>query len=170
MSALPCSSARSSSAPPPGAYLVPRRARWSDLVLPPPPWRRCTRSSPGSAIRELVFGSWGARRLAGPLVLFNGPSGVGKSFSAAAIATELSIATGDAWTLFALDLGRILSKYVGETEKNLNRLLDALHGRRAILQIDEADGLLGKRGEVSDARDRYANLEVSHMLSRFETP
>jgi hypothetical protein len=155
--------------PPPGAYLVPRRARWSDLVLPPATLAALEEIVAWIRNRELVFGSWGARRLAGPLVLFNGPSGVGKSFSAAAIATELSLATGDAWTLFALDLGRILSKYVGETEKNLNRLLDALHGRRTILQIDEADGLLGKRGEVSDARDRYANLEVSHMLSRFET-
>lgn len=61
-----------------------------------------------------------------------------------------------------------MSKYVGETEANLNALLDALEGRNAVLQIDEADGLLGKRGEVSDARDRYANLEVSHMLARFE--
>ena len=76
--------------------------------------------------------------------------------------------TGGPWALYTLDLGRIMSKYIGETEQNLNALLDALDGRRAILQIDEADGLLGKRGEVTDARDRYANLEVSHMLSRFE--
>ena len=61
-----------------------------------------------------------------------------------------------------------MSKYVGETEANINALLDSLEGRRALLQIDEADGLLGKRGDVSDARDRYANLEVSHMLARFE--
>ena len=61
-----------------------------------------------------------------------------------------------------------MSKYVGETEANLNALLSALEGRNAILQIDEADGLLGKRGEVTDARDRYANLEVSHMLTRLE--
>ena len=74
--------------------------------------------------------------------------------------------TGESWALYVLDLGRIMSKYVGETEQNLNALLDALEGRNAILQIDEADGLLGKRGEVTDARDRYANLEVSHMLSR----
>ena len=84
------------------------------------------------------------------------------------IAAELTRRTGEPWALYALDLGRIMSKYVGETEQNLNALLDALDGRRAILQIDEADGLLGKRGEITDARDRYANLEVSHMLSRFE--
>jgi SpoVK/Ycf46/Vps4 family AAA+-type ATPase len=61
-----------------------------------------------------------------------------------------------------------MSKYVGETERNMNALLDAIDGRNAILQIDEADGLLGKRGEITDARDRYANLEVSHLLSRVE--
>ena len=108
------------------------------------------------------------RKLGGPLVLFNGPSGVGKSFAASAVVTELTRTTGEPWALYALDLGRVMSKYVGETEKNINRLLDAAAGRRAVLQIDEADGLLGKRGDVSDARDRYSNLEVSHMLSRFE--
>ena len=115
-----------------------------------------------------MIGDWGARPLGGPLALFCGPSGSGKSFAAAIIAAELSAQTGETWALYALDLGRIMSKYVGETEQNLNALLDALDGRRAILQIDEADGLLGKRGEITDARDRYANLEVSHMLSRFE--
>jgi SpoVK/Ycf46/Vps4 family AAA+-type ATPase len=102
------------------------------------------------------------------LALFTGASGTGKGLAAMVIASELSEATGEPWALYTLDLGRVISKYVGETEENLNRLLDALDGRRAILQIDEADGLFGKRGEVTDARDRYANLEVSHMLSRFE--
>src|SRR5690606_26886964 len=109
-----------------------------------------------------------AQPAGGPLALFTGASGVGKSIAATAIAAELSELTGEPWALYTLDLGRVMSKYVGETEENLNRLLDALDGRRAILQIDEADGLFGKRGEVTDARDRYANLEVSHMLSRFE--
>ena len=118
--------------------------------------------------RDAVIVDWKARPLGGPLALFCGPSGSGKSFAAAVVAAELSAQTGESWALYALDLGRIMSKYVGETEQNLNALLDALDGRRAILQIDEADGLLGKRGEVTDARDRYANLEVSHMLSRFE--
>jgi SpoVK/Ycf46/Vps4 family AAA+-type ATPase len=62
----------------------------------------------------------------------------------------------------------VVSKYIGETEKNLNRLLDTLHGTDAILQIDEVDSLLSKRGEVKEARDRYANMEVSHLLSRIE--
>jgi SpoVK/Ycf46/Vps4 family AAA+-type ATPase len=112
--------------------------------------------------------AWGGRPTGGPLALFSGASGTGKSYAACVIAAEVAAETGQPWALYTLDLGRIMSKYVGETEENLNRLLDALDGRRAILQIDEADGLLGKRGEVTDARDRYANLEVSHMLSRFE--
>jgi SpoVK/Ycf46/Vps4 family AAA+-type ATPase len=154
--------------PPPGAHLVTRCGDWDDLILP---------ESTLAALRDLVawirqrrevVAKWGARPLGGPLALFSGPSGSGKSFGASIIASELTRRTGEPWALYALDLGRIMSKYVGETEQNLNALLDALDGRRAILQIDEADGLLGKRGEISDARDRYANLEVSHMLSRFE--
>jgi len=153
--------------PPPGAVLETRRARWSDLVVPDKTQR---------ALKDLVswlqfrdqIAAWGGRPSGGPLALFTGASGTGKSLAASVVAAELSAATGEPWALYTLDLGRVMSKYVGETEENLNRLLDALDRRRAILQIDEADGLFGKRGEVSDARDRYANLEVSHMLSRFE--
>jgi SpoVK/Ycf46/Vps4 family AAA+-type ATPase len=154
--------------PPPGAHLVTIEAAWDDLVLPQVALASLRDFTAWIRYRDAVIGDWRARPLGGPLALFSGPSGSGKSFAAAVIAAELTNKTGEAWALYALDLGRIMSKYVGETEQNLNALLDALDGRRAILQIDEADGLLGKRGEVSDARDRYANLEVSHMLSRFE--
>lgn len=153
--------------PPPGAHLETRRGTWDDLVLPETVLRALRDFTAWLINRQKVI-DWGARSLGGPLALFSGASGTGKSYAASVIAAELSAATGEPWALYALDLGRIMSKYIGETEQNLNRLLDALEGRRAILQIDEADGLLGKRGEVSDARDRYANLEVSHMLSRFE--
>jgi SpoVK/Ycf46/Vps4 family AAA+-type ATPase len=95
--------------------------------------------------------------------LFCGPSGTGKTFAAAVIAAELG------WPLYRVDLGRLVSKYIGETEQNLNRLFDAAHGRPMVLQFDEADALFGKRGEVREARDRYANLEVSHLLARIET-
>ncbi|MGB3336091.1 MAG: ATP-binding protein [Devosia sp.] len=156
------------SATPPGATLVSRRATFDDLIVPERTMRALSDFASWVYFGEKVYGEWGARRLGGPLVLFNGPSGVGKSFAASAVAAELGRMSGEKWALYALDLGRIMSKYVGETEKNINRLLDALAGRRAILQIDEADGLLGKRGDVTDARDRYSNLEVSHMLSRFE--
>lgn len=156
------------SATPPGATLVTRKAGFADLVVPASTLRALRDFVSWVRFRGQVYRDWGARRLGGPLVLFNGPSGVGKSFAASVVCAELTRATGDPWALYALDLGRVMSKYVGETEKNINKLLEAVAGRRAILQIDEADGLLGKRGEVSDARDRYSNLEVSHMLSRFE--
>ena len=155
-------------APPPGAHLVTRRAGWDELILPPPAMAALRDLVAWIRQRERVISDWRARRLYGPLALFAGPSGSGKTFAASVVATELGRGNGEPWALYALDLGRIMSKYVGETERNLNALLDALDGQQAVLQIDEADGLLGKRGEVSDARDRYANLEVSHMLSRFE--
>ena len=153
--------------PPPGANLETRRGAWDDLVLPDTTKRTLRDFTAWLKHRQQIIG-WGGRPTGGPLALFSGGSGTGKSFAAAVIAAEIARDTGEPWALFTLDLGRIMSKYVGETEENLNQLLDALDGRRAILQIDEADGLLGKRGEISDARDRYANLEVSHMLSRFE--
>lgn len=154
--------------PPPGAYLVRERADWDDLVLPKASITSLKEYAAWVKHGAAVIDEWQARPIGGPLALFCGPSGSGKSFAAKVVASHLSDITPHHWALYTLDLGRIMSKYVGETEKNLNALLDALDGRTAILQIDEADGLLGKRGEVTDARDRYANLEVSHMLSRFE--
>lgn len=154
--------------PPPGAHLVTGQACWDDLILPEASLAALRDLTAWIRNRSTVISEWQARPIGGPLALFYGPSGSGKSFAATVIASLLSEQTGESWAHYSLDLGRIMSKYVGETEQNLNALLDALDGRRAILQIDEADGLLGKRGEVTDARDRYANLEVSHMLSRFE--
>lgn len=154
--------------PPPGANLVTTQACWDDLVLPEDSLASLRDFTAWIANRTRVISEWQARPIGGPIALFCGPSGSGKSFAATVIAAHLSELSGETWALYSLDLGRIMSKYVGETEQNLNALLDALDGRRAVLQIDEADGLLGKRGEVTDARDRYANLEVSHMLSRFE--
>ncbi len=148
--------------PPPGAHLTRRTAAWEDLVLPEPTLARLRELLAWTRQRRRVERDWRARGLGGPLALFSGGSGTGKTFAAAAIAGELG------WPLYALDLGRVMSKWVGETEQNVNRLLDALHGRPAVLAIDECDALLGKRGEISDARDRYANLEVSHLLSRLE--
>jgi AAA+ superfamily predicted ATPase len=154
--------------PPPGACLVAERADWDDLVLPETSIAALKEYAAWVKHGPAVIREWYARPIGGPLALFCGPSGSGKSFAARVVASHLSNITQQHWSLYTLDLGRIMSKYVGETEKNLNALLDALDGRPAILQIDEADGLLGKRGEITDARDRYANLEVSHMLSRFE--
>lgn len=155
-------------AAPPGAQLSMTRGGWDDLILPDPALDRLKDFVNWICHRDRIVSEWGGRTSGGPLALFAGSSGTGKSFAAAVITGQLSQATGRPWDLFTLDLGRVMSKYVGETERNLNALLDSLDGRRAVLQIDEADGLLGKRGEISDARDRYANLEVSHLLSRFE--
>ena len=153
---------------PPGAERAEAQSGFDALVLPPRPKQRLCELRDWILNRDAIVQDWGGRALGGPLALLAGPSGVGKSYAVACLAGELSQASGTPWVLYRVDLGRIVSKYVGETEKNLNALLDAMHGQKAVLQIDEADGLLGKRGEVSDARDRYANLEVSHMLSRFE--
>ena len=73
------------------------------------------------------------------------------------------------WPLFRVDLAALVSKYIGETEKNIGRLFDATHGRRVVLQFDEVDALMGKRGELREARDRYANMEVSYLLARIES-
>lgn len=155
-------------APPPGADLSSQRGDWDELILPPQAMSQLRDFTAWVHHGDRIGTDWGGRRMHGPLALFSGASGTGKTFAASVVAGALSARSGEPWALYTLDLGRIMSKYVGETEANLNALLDSLDGRRAILQIDEADGLLGKRGEVSDARDRYANLEVSHMLSRFE--
>ena len=152
--------------PPPGAHLVTIRASWDDLVLPPSAIAALRDFTSWIRFRSQVINDWQARRIGGPLALFSGPSGSGKSFAAGVIAAQLSELTGESWALYVLDLGRIMSKYVGETEQNLNALLDALEGRNAILQIDEADGCWASgRGDRCPDRCQF---EVSHMLSRFE--
>jgi hypothetical protein len=148
--------------PPPGSVRVPTRATWDDLVLPPDRVAALREFLAWIRHRDLVVERWGGRPGGGPIALFAGPSGTGKTLAAAVVATELG------WPLFRVDLGRLVSKYIGETEKNLNRLFDAAHDRDLVLQIDEADSLFGRRGDVRDARDRYANLEVSHLLARIE--
>jgi len=146
----------------PGAVEVPARATWDDLVLP----RHCIKGLREFILwithRRQVEVDWGARVAGGPVALFAGPSGTGKSYAAEVVANALG------WPLFRVDLGLLVSKYIGETEKNLNALFDAAHGETVVLLFDEADSLFAKRGEVKEARDRYANMEVSHLLSRIE--
>lgn len=96
-------------------------------------------------------------------ILFVGASGTGKTVAARAIASQLGV------DLHRIDLSRIVSKYIGETEKNIDRVFDDAETSGAVLQFDEADALFGKRSEVSDAHDRYANLEVGHLLQRMES-
>lgn len=148
---------------PPGSLPVRIQARWEDLVLPPDRLRLLEEYLMWIKHKRRVEEDWGGRAAGGPVLLLSGPSGTGKTFAAAAIAASLG------WPLFRVDLGILVSKYIGETEKNLNRLFDAAHGRKLVLQFDEADSLMGKRGDVKEARDRYANMEVSHLLSRMES-
>jgi SpoVK/Ycf46/Vps4 family AAA+-type ATPase len=114
-----------------------------------------------------VYETWGfaarSERGLGISALFHGDSGTGKTLAAEIIANELAL------DLYRVDLSRVVSKYIGETEKNLRRVFDAAEESGAILLFDEADALFGKRSDVKDSHDRYANLEVSYLLSRMET-
>jgi SpoVK/Ycf46/Vps4 family AAA+-type ATPase len=94
--------------------------------------------------------------------LFAGPSGTGKTLAAEVIAGVLGL------DLYRIDLSQVVSKYIGETEKNLRRVFDAAEEGGAVLLFDEADALFGKRSEVKDSHDRYANIEVSYLLQRME--
>lgn len=117
----------------------------------------------GPAVRRTGSRTRQVRRgPAGVSVLFAGPAGTGKTMAAQALAGELGLA------LYRVDLGRVVSKYIGETEKNLARVFDAAAELDAVLLLDEADAIFGKRSEVKDAHDRYANLEVNYLLQRIE--
>ncbi len=110
--------------------------------------------------REIVTEA--RQRKGGLGVLFTGALGAGKTVTAAAIARQLGR------QLHVVDLSSVVSKYIGETEKNLNRVLDQAEVSDAVLLFDEADALFGKRSEVKDSHDRYANIEVSYLLQRLE--
>jgi SpoVK/Ycf46/Vps4 family AAA+-type ATPase len=116
--------------------------------------------------RHVVYSEWGfdKRIAAGPglKILFSGASGTGKTMTAGVIAAELGL------DLYKIDLSGIVSKYIGETEKNLDRIFHAAESSNAILFFDEADALFGKRSEVQDAHDRYANIEVAYLLQKIE--
>ena len=146
----------------PGAVEAPVTGTWDNLVLPPHCIKNIREFMLWVTHRRQVVEDWQGRVTGGPVALFAGPSGTGKTFAAEVVANAFG------QPLFRVDLGMLVSKYIGETEKNLNALFDAAHGRDIVLLFDEADSLFGKRGEVKDARDRYANMEVSHLLSRIE--
>lgn len=113
----------------------------------------------------MVYDQWGfARKIAGKdlNVLFSGPPGTGKTMAAGIIAAELGL------DLYKIDLSQVVSKYIGETEKNLQHIFQAAENSNAILFFDEADTLFGKRSQVKDAHDRYANLEISYLLQQME--
>jgi SpoVK/Ycf46/Vps4 family AAA+-type ATPase len=141
-------------------------ARWDDLVLPPGPLATLRELAAQVRQRQRVYGTWGfaarSGRDLGITALFQGPSGTGKTLAAEVLAHELAL---DLWRI---DLSAVVSKYIGETEKNLRRVFDAAERGGAILLFDEADALFGRRSEVKDSHDRYANLEVSYLLQRME--
>jgi hypothetical protein len=148
------------------ATRVRPRAGWDDLVLPPTTLARLREVAAAIANRELVQHGWGMGRLSaapeGLAVLFQGPPGTGKTMAASVIADGLGL------DLYRVDLATVVSKYIGETEKNLDRIFRAARGSNAVLLFDEADALFGRRSEVKDAHDRYANLEVAYLLQRIE--
>lgn len=147
------------------AHRVLQRFTWDDLVLPPVTRERVRSLIDALRSRERVLEEWGMGRALGTVglrALFAGPSGTGKTMTAAVIARELGV------DVYRIDLSQTVSKYIGETEKNLERIFQAAERAHAILFFDEADALLGKRAEVKDAHDRYANIEVAYLLQRLE--
>ncbi len=142
-------------------------ATWDDLVLPAAPREVLREMAMHVRQRTLVYDTWGfagkGPRGLGISALFAGLSGTGKTMAAEVLANELRL------DLYRIDLSAVVSKYIGETEKNLRRVFDAADTGGAILLFDEADALFGKRSEVKDSHDRYANIEVGYLLQRMES-
>ena len=140
--------------------------RWDDLVLPEDKLRHLQEICSFLKHKHLVYFKWGFdNKLAlgrGLNVLFTGPSGTGKTMTAEIMASELKL------DLYKTDLSSVVSKYIGETEKNLEKIFNETSSGNAILFFDEADALFGKRSEVKDAHDRYANIETNYLLQKFE--
>jgi hypothetical protein len=140
---------------------------WSDLVLPEEPAKQLGEFVDRVRYRDQVLGSWqlrrGGGRGRGVTALFAGESGTGKTLAAEVVAHELGL------DLYVVELSAIVDKYVGETEKNLQRLFAEADRVDAVLLFDEADSIFGKRSETKDAHDRYANLESSYLLQRLES-
>jgi ATPase family associated with various cellular activities (AAA)/Winged helix domain, variant len=148
------------------AQQIEPTATWGDLVLPPKHKETLTQIAAQVRQRRKVYTEWGfeskCSRGLGISALFAGPSGTGKTMAAEVLANDLGL------DLFCIDLSQVVSKYIGETEKNLSRIFEAAEDGVAVLMFDEADALFGKRTDVKDSHDRYANIEVSYLLQRME--
>ncbi len=148
------------------AKKVQPKFSWEDLILSETTYTRIMEIAAAVRNQQRVYHEWGmANRVNnanGLMVLFAGPSGTGKTMTASVIAKELGI------DLYRIDLAGIVSKYIGETEKNLDRIFNAACNANSILFFDEADALFGKRSEVKDAHDRYANIETAYLLQKME--
>lgn len=149
-----------------GIKLIDPRATWDDLVLPADRLEQLREAVSRLEQQGRVFDEWGFLRertgARGVRLLFTGPPGTGKTLSAEVLANTLKV------DLLVVDLSRVVSKWIGETEKNLAAVFDAAERGKAALFFDEADALFGKRTEVMDAHDRYANLETAYLLTRLE--
>ena len=147
--------------------LIEPSAGWEDLVLPEFSMEMLRDIAAQVRHRTLVYDGWGmagsSGRGLGVTALFTGESGTGKTLAAEVLAASLDL------DLYRIDLASVVSKYIGETEKNLKRVFDAADASGAVLLFDEADAIFGKRSEVRDSHDRYANLEISYLLQRMET-
>lgn len=148
------------------AHRMEPTAGWRDLVLPPDIRTQLNELAARARHRERVLVEWGiggrASRGRGITTLFAGDSGTGKTLAAEVIAAELGL------DLYVIDLSTVIDKYIGETEKNLDRIFAEADRVNGVLLFDEADAIFGKRSEVRDARDRYANVEVAYLLQRME--
>jgi hypothetical protein len=149
------------------AERIETHATWNDLVLPDEQREALTELTAQVRNRRHVYETWGfeahSARGLGISAIFAGPSGCGKTLAAEIVAGSLHL------DLYRIDLSQVVSKYIGETEKALRRLFDAAEASGAVLLFDEADALFGKRSEVRDSHDRYANVEVSYLLQRMDS-
>ncbi|MGC2108251.1 MAG: ATP-binding protein [Candidatus Korobacteraceae bacterium] len=149
------------------AQRIDAKATWDDLVLPAQEVALLHAVADQVAQRSTVYQEWGFEqkisRGLGITALFAGESGTGKTMAAEVLANELGL------NLYRIDLSVVVSKYIGQTEANLRRLFDAAEDGGAILFFDEADALFGKRSEVKDSHDRYANIEINYLLQRMES-
>jgi hypothetical protein len=149
------------------AQHIDTKAEWDDIVLPATEMGLLHEIADQVSTRATVYREWGfadkMSRGLGITALFAGPSGVGKTLAAEVLASSLKL------ELYRVDLSSVVSKYIGETEKNLRKMFDAAEGGGSILFFDEADALFGKRSEVKDSHDRYANIEVNYLLQRMES-
>src|SRR6185369_118989 len=148
------------------AQKMQTRYRWGDLVLPEYVTEQLREIRNAVRFRTRVHSDWGFESKfslgRGLTALFSGPSGTGKTMAAEVLATDLEL------DLFKIDLSQVVSKYIGETEKNLERIFAEAESANGILLFDEADALFGKRSEVKDSHDRYANIEINYLLQRLE--
>ncbi|NER83783.1 MAG: ATP-binding protein [Leptolyngbya sp. SIO1D8] len=148
------------------AQCLTSQANWEDLILPVAQKDILHEIAAHLRQRTKVYRTWGfatkGSRGLGITALFSGASGTGKTLAAEVLAAELKL------DLYKIDLSSVISKYIGETEKNLAKVFDAAEMGGAILLFDEADALFGKRNDVKDSHDRYANIEVSYLLQRME--